>query len=324
LAVVAARVALNPVWGRQHNRHLVFLPTVMLAAWLFGLGPGLLATAASTVTLALFWTPGASSPLASAELVLFLVISGAVCALIESLDRARRRADAAVSARDQLLAVVAHDLRNPLSTVRLSTVVLRRATKDSEDRDRNLAKVERAVAHMDRLIGDLVGIAQIDQGRLQVVLRPEPVDSIVREAAEAFSLRAQERGVALRTGDAPPEGVLLGDRGRLVQVLGNLLDNALRVTSRGDTIWLRAEGRDAEVLFEVEDTGPGIPPENVPHVFDRNWKTAGGGSGLGLFIARSIVNAHGGRLEVRTQPGHGATFFFTVPRVRASSQGAAQ
>jgi signal transduction histidine kinase len=221
------------------------------------------------------------------------------------------------------MAVVAHDLRNPLSTVRLSTVVLRRAAGSSEDRERNLAKVERAVAHMDRLIGDLVGMAQIDQGRLGVVLRPEPVDSIVREAVEAFALRAQERGVDLQMGLPPPSGVLLGDRERLVQVLGNLLDNALRVTSRGDTIWLRASDRAAEVVFEVEDSGPGIPPENVPHVFERHWKTPGGGSGLGLFIAQSIVTAHGGRLEVRTQPGHGATFFFAVRRVLERSEGAA-
>jgi signal transduction histidine kinase len=322
LAVVAARLALDPVWGREHNRHLVFIPAVILAAWLFGFGPGVLVAAESTIALALFWTPPHAGPMpfvADAELALFFVIGLFVSGLVESLDRARRRAAAAVSAREQLLAVVAHDLRNPLATVRLSAGVLRRTLERDEVQDRNVARVERAVAQMDRLIGDLVDAAKIEQGSLPVVLRPEPAGSIVREVAEAFALRAQDRGVTLKVGEGPDDGVVLGDRSRLVQVLGHLLDNALRVTSQGDSVWLRAEHREREVVFEVQDTGPGIAPKDIRHVFERHWKTPGGGTGLGLFIAQGIVMAHGGRLDVRTAHGHGATFFFAIARVAVSS-----
>ncbi|MCL2448895.1 MAG: HAMP domain-containing histidine kinase, partial [Polyangiaceae bacterium] len=212
-----------------------------------------------------------------------------------------------------ILAVVAHDLRNPLSTVQLATGALRRVAHGGDAVERNIVKVERAVARMHRLIEDLFDVSRIDQGKLEMVLQPERADSIVGEIADAFALRAHECGVTFRT-DAPSDAVVVADRGRVAQVIANLVDNALRVTSRGGSIWLCAEERPRDVVFQVRDTGPGIAPENVPHIFERHWKTPDGGTGLGLFIASRIVTAHGGRLDVQTELGQGATFSFNLPR----------
>ncbi len=124
--VVAGRLGLDPWWGRQHNRHLVFLPTVMLAAWLGGFGPGLLSATMSTLALAAFWSEPKPGLPVNSDLVLFFLLSVLICALIQSLQVARARADAATRSREQVLRVVIHDLRNPLTSVKMTSEALRR------------------------------------------------------------------------------------------------------------------------------------------------------------------------------------------------------
>jgi signal transduction histidine kinase len=312
--VVAGRVGLDPVWGHQHNRHLFFIPMVMVAAWLGGLGPGVVSAGLSTAALGYFWM-NAREPVAVAtvELVLFFAIGVALSAMVESLHRARARSEAAVRSRERVMEIVAHDLRNPLSAIRMSAEALLRDVAGEQDR-RHVDRIARAVARMNNLIGDLVDITGIEHETLAVTRTREAVAPIVRETAEAFLPRAQQRRITLDVESAPSDLAIAADRARIVQLLGNLVGNALKFTPEGGRVALRVAAQDREVRFEVADSGPGIAPENVPHIFEQYWKGDSEGTGLGLFIARSIAHAHRGELGVKTAPGAGATFVFTLPR----------
>jgi signal transduction histidine kinase len=320
LLVVAGRLALDPLWGRQHNRHLVFLPTVMLAAWFGGFGPGLLATAISTTALAWFWSepsPGVGLH-THFDLVLFLLISVAICALIQSLRVERARADAARQSRERVLAVVAHDLRNPLSAVKTAADAIKAAGTDAAAVARRVKIVERATGRMDDLIRDLVSAERIEHGELPVERHAEDARAMVQDLMELNALAASDARITLRAEVADSGDLTVWcDRHRLLQVLGNLVGNALKFTPQGGHVTVRVRPEPpggAALLFVVEDSGPGIRPEQMPHLFERYWSGDSRGVGLGLFIARSIVRAHGGDIEVRSEPGMGATFSFTVPR----------
>jgi signal transduction histidine kinase len=318
--VVAGRLALDPWWGRQHNRHLLFLPTVMLAAWLGGFGPGLLSAAISTLSLAYFWTEPAFGFHVNADLVLFLALSAVICALVQSLHVARARADAALRSREQVLAVVIHDLRNPLTAVKMTSEALQRKGHDP-DSLRRFKIMDRALDRMDGLIRDLFDIARIEHGELPLVTQPEEVQSLVQEVMELHTPLARMHGVILENESPPTEARVSCDRRRVLQVFGNLLGNALRFTPKEGRITVRADALERDVRFAVEDTGPGIKPEHLARVFEQYWSHGSDGTGLGLYIARSIVRAHGGEIGVRSAPGRGACFFFTVPRApRPSAQ----
>jgi signal transduction histidine kinase len=314
--VVAGRLALDPWWGHQHNRHLVFIPTVMVAAWFGGLGPGLLSAALSTVALGDFWLDPKSESLGVAvvEVAMFFAVGVAVSAMVESLHRARSRAEAASRSRERVLEVVAHDLRNPLNAIGLSAEGLVRNNPREEDRG-HIDRIGRAVSRAEALIGDLVDVTRIEHGTLAVSPGREAVEPILRETAEAFLPQTQRRHITLEVASPPAELAVSADRVRVVQLLGNLIGNALKFTPEGGRVAVRVSDEGREVRFEVADTGPGIPPENVGHIFEPYWKGAGNGTGLGLFIARNIARAHRGDLWVNTAPGAGATFFFTLPRV---------
>lgn len=314
--VVVGRLALDPRWGRQHNRHLVFLPTVLLAAWLGGFGPGLLSTAISTVALTYFWADPAHGFHANADLVLFFAVGVMICVLVRSLQLAGARADAALRSREKVLAVVVHDLRNPLTAVQMTSEALARHATDPASL-RRIKVIDRAVARMEGLIRDLFDSARSEHGELQMVMQPEDVESMVDEVIELHAPLAQEHGVSLEAlaVDAPRGGARLTcDRHRVLQVLGNLVGNALQFTPKGGRITLRTEMQERAVRFAVEDTGPGIKPEHLAHVFEQYWKSDSNGTGLGLYLASSIVRAHGGEIGVQSELGRGASFFFTIPR----------
>jgi len=313
--VVAGRVALDPWWGHQHNRHLVFIPTVMVAAWFGGLGPGLLSAALATVALGDFWIDPAHEPagVAVVEVALFFAVGVAVSAIVESLHRARARAETAVRSRERVLQIVAHDLRNPLGAIGLSAEALSRNISNDDDR-RHLTRIERAAARMETMIGDLVDVTGIEHQTLAVTPTREPVGAILREVAEAFMQQAERRQITLEVAAPPGDLAIAADRARIVQLLGNLIGNALKFTPKGGRVGVTVALQERAVRFEVADTGPGIPPESVPHIFEPYWKGAGNGTGLGLYIAQGIVRAHRGDLWVKTAPGAGATFFFTLPR----------
>jgi len=316
IVVVLGRLALDPVWGRQHNRHLVFLPTVMLAAWFGGFGPGLLSVALSTLALGHFWTEPASGFHVNSDLVLFFFVSVAVCELVESLHLARAHADDAKRAHERVMEVVVHDLRNPLTAIKATSDALQgNPALDASHRNR-LRIIDRSVSRMESLIRDLVDAAQTEHGSLQVMIEEENALSIVEEAVGLPAPLARERGVTLEAGGPEAPIFINGDRHRVLQVLGNLIGNALRFTPQGGRISVRleAEPRDGAARFVVEDTGTGIKPEHLPHVFEQYWKGDAKGTGLGLYIAQSIVRAHGGDIGVTSAPGQGASFSFTIPR----------
>jgi signal transduction histidine kinase len=310
LAVVLGRLALNPWWGVQQNRHLVLLPTVLLSAWLCGLRPGVMSALLSTLALQLLWSkePGLlHAP--TMDVVLFLGLSLVICALVNSLQVAKARADAATRSHERVLEIVAHDLRSPLTAIKAIGESIARANPDVQPR---LARIDRAVGRMDRLISQLVDGTRIGHGELTISPRPEPVGAIVTETVDLYSPTAHEGNVALDTTDLPAGALVQADRDRVMQVLGNLVGNALKFTAAGGRVTLSARREADAIVFSVADTGRGISPEDLPHVFEQYWKHDQQGTGLGLFIARSVVEAHHGRMWVESRPGTGSTFFFTL------------
>jgi signal transduction histidine kinase len=236
-------------------------------------------------------------------------------------DNARlyQQARQASRARDDTLSAISHDLRNGLNTVlTAASLLLRSLPPDGEGRRdrRHVEAIRRSAERMNRLIGDLLDVASIESGRLFVEPRREPVRSIVAEAIAASQDQAVEK--SLRVEQALPNDQLeaVCDRDRVLQVLGNLIGNAIKFTPEGGRVKVSAEASEDEVLFTVKDTGIGVSPKQLPHVFDRFWQAtpkARLGSGLGLTIAKGVVEALGGRIWVESRPNEGTAFYFTLP-----------
>jgi len=237
--------------------------------------------------------------------------------LAERLAREHAETERAVSLRDQVLAVVSHDLKAPLASISIGAERLaRRLGEQMPDARRLLEAIRRRTEEMSRLIQDLVDVASIEAGRLS--MRPEPRDprQIAREAIDAISLLAQERGLRVALEESPALPEITCDGGRVLQVLSNLLGNAVKVTPSGGTVTLEVAPATGEVRFSVRDTGPGIARDDLPHVFERfrRGRDVGyAGAGLGLAIAKGIVEAHRGWIAAESTPGAGARFTFGIP-----------
>jgi PAS domain S-box-containing protein len=246
-----------------------------------------------------------------------------------SLDNARlyHAAEKATAARDDVLAVVAHDLRNPLGIIAMQAASLRSRVTDPEAARRACERVARAAQRMNRLIEDLLDITRVEAG--QLALQREPVEprEIAGDAAEAQRAFAAAASVELRVDAADQLPPVFADRHRVLQVFENLIGNALRFTPAGGRISVGAIPKAGSVLFYVRDTGPGIPREDQPHLFDRFWQArrsrAGksSGVGLGLAIVKGVIEAHGGRVWVESAPGEGSTFYFFLPTAAATDAG---
>jgi signal transduction histidine kinase len=238
-----------------------------------------------------------------------------------AVDHARlyQAAQEAVAARDEVLSIVSHDLGNPLSAIRVSSRVVSRLL-DQGETARALEQVEgirTAGAQMERLIRDLLEVRRIEAGRLRLVRRPEPVAALVTEAVAALQPLADDQGVTLESRlDGALTATLRVDADRVQQIFSNLIGNALKFTPTGGTITVGAAPFDDGVEFYVQDTGPGLSPEEIEHVFDRFWQARQLGSpgiGLGLSIARGMTEAHGGRIRVESEDGRGSRFLFRIP-----------
>jgi len=239
-----------------------------------------------------------------------------------AVDNARlyEQAERAVRARDDMLAVVSHDLRNPLSAILANAGVLFRKLPPGEDGERIRKRgeaIRRSAERMNHLIRDLLDMARIESRKLQLEPGLHEVGALAGEALEMFQPLAIEGQIALTAEIGDPQLQIECDRERVLQVLSNLLGNAIKFTPRGGSVRLLARREPGHVRFGIADTGPGIAEENLEHIFDRYWQVRASGragAGLGLSIARGIVHAHGGRIWAESEPGSGSTFWFTLPR----------
>ncbi len=237
-----------------------------------------------------------------------------------TLDNARlyKESQQATHARDEVLAVVSHDLRNPLNVISLgATYLLKRLPQGAEGTSwRKQAELMRRSADQAvHLIQDLLEVAKIESGRLSVERQPLDVCRLVDDAIELHRPLAEARRLRLEREVEAELPRVQADRGRVLQVFSNLIGNALRYTPEGGRITVRARREGRFVRFFVSDTGKGIAPEHLPHLFERYWQPKGTreGAGLGLPIAKGIVEAHGGYILVESEPGKGSTFSFTLP-----------
>jgi signal transduction histidine kinase len=231
----------------------------------------------------------------------------------------RTRSDESLASRDDFLAMVSHDLRNLLSGIVLdATLVAERAPQSAEGRgvvDR-MERIQRYAARMNRLIGDLVDVVSIDAGRLAVHKAPCDAAALLVEAVDAFAAAAEDAGIALEL--EAPDGAMDADfdHDRMLQVLANLIANALKFTPRGGRVVLRGERAADAIRLTVTDVGKGVPAHLLEHVFERFGQADDRdrrGLGLGLYISRSLVEAHGGRIWAESEPGEGSSFHVTLP-----------
>ena len=232
--------------------------------------------------------------------------------------QARLNAESANQAKENLMAVVSHDLKNPLNAIGINLVLIRRslAAKQIDPADRMIAGIERATTRMKRLIEDLLDVARIESGNIELYTETTDCGALLRETADIIAPLIGDKSIQLRVIEPLSAVRARCDRERVLQVLSNLAGNAIKFTSSGGTVTLGAREEAGEAVFHVADTGPGIARENLSRVFDRFWQakeTRLLGTGLGLAISKGIVTAHGGRLWVESELGKGAVFIFTLP-----------
>jgi PAS domain S-box-containing protein len=247
-----------------------------------------------------------------------------------SLEKARlyQAAERAIAARDEVLAIVAHDLRNPLGTILMQTQILGEDIGEPESSAlKATRRIEHAARRMNRLIQDLLDVARVEAGQValeRAALRTQEVEA---EAIDMQRTLAAAASVELRLDADEHLPEMFADRHRVLQVFENLIGNALKFTPAGGRITVGAVARAGSVLCWVRDSGTGIPAEDQPHLFDRFWQARRSrakkrsGAGLGLAIVKGIIEAHGGRIWVESAPGEGSTFYFTLPTTAATDLG---
>lgn len=238
-----------------------------------------------------------------------------------AIDNARLYLDSqqAVRTREEVLAIVSHDLRNPLSAVSLGAALLKMSgSLDAEDREQ-VETIDVSARRMNRLIADLLDVTRLEGGK-RLPIEPESVHpaELFRETEELFRAQASAANVMLESFAEEGLPPVFADRHRVMQVVSNLVGNSMKFTPPGGRISLRASLRDDQIVIRVSDTGPGIPSENLSDIFNPYWQAKRAerlGAGLGLAIAKGIVESHGGKIWVESEQGKGTDFFFTLPLV---------
>jgi signal transduction histidine kinase len=231
----------------------------------------------------------------------------------------RNRADLALNNRDDFLGMVAHDLRGFMGEIALRATMLVRDARDDEagTRSRQVGQaIQRSTAGMKRLVGDLLDVAAIEAGRLNVEVAPGDVATVLRDAVEPFRSAARTKGIELELEDSPQSVSAMFDHDRVIQVLGNLVSNAIKFTPSGGRISLRLAVVGEEVMLTVTDTGVGIPEDKLETIFERFTQLGASGRrglGLGLYISKCLVEAQHGRLWASSVSGAGSTLSFTLP-----------
>ncbi len=214
------------------------------------------------------------------------------------------------------VADVSHQLRTPLTSIQgFAQAILDGTAKDDEARRKAARVIDDESKRMIKQVNELLELSRMQAGQLEISFEPVDLKELLLHCQEVFSLRAEEAGIQLIT-DIEPLVPVSSDEDRLEQVFSNLLDNALKNTPRQGEIVIRGRNRDNNTIeIMISDTGPGIPPEQIPHVFERFYQASGlrSGFGLGLAIAREIIIRHNGEIRVKSEPGEGTQFIITLP-----------
>lgn len=226
-----------------------------------------------------------------------------------------RDAQEAIRIREEVLAVVSHDLKNPLSAVKLNADLASRQLSPEAPVQQQLMRIRSTVERMLHMIEEFSSMGRIDAGKLKPQIRPENPQQLISDVVEMLKPLAAAKKIELRFNSETTNSSLLCDRTLLLQVFENLIGNAIKFTSEDGVIWVGCAQHEAGVEFFVADTGPGISEEDLPYVFDRYWQARKDrkGSGLGLYIAKGIVEAHGGQIRVESRLGKGTRFSFQLP-----------
>ena len=228
-------------------------------------------------------------------------------------------ARAATQGRDDMLAIVSHDLRNPVQTITMASTLLLALTPDDDRRvevRKQVEIVQRAASRANRLIDDLLDATRIDAGTFSVEVVPTSIETLLRDAVELLTPLAHAGGIELVSTFNPNMSLARADSQRILQVFSNIGGNAIKFTPKGGRLTLAATERDAMIVFAVTDTGRGIARDDLAHIFDRYWQARSrerSGAGLGLWITKGIVEAHGGTVDVQSEAGRGTTVRFTIP-----------
>ena len=240
-------------------------------------------------------------------------------AIFFQLHRQRLLLEQAVRARDDVLAIVSHDLRTPLAVVHTTASMLlnpKYQLTPQQVREQH-ERIRRNVEQMNRMIGDLMDMVSLRGGKLSIEPKPIVINEVLREAVNAHESPARDKGLTL-TYDAGNDVMKAdADRGRLMQLFQNLLGNAVKFCKAGDTITVISRTRGNSAHIEIADSGPGIAADDLPHIFDPYYsaskKHQKAGTGLGLYIGKGIVDAHGGQIRCGSEPGVGTTFSISLP-----------
>src|SRR4051812_3495443 len=277
------------------------------------------------LTAALGWLP----PLAAGGALVAVLLAGALALSVTdmirrvvmnevgrvTLDQMYGEAQRVIDAREEILRIVAHDLRNPLNTVSMATALLLEDNSDPT-RTSQLRIIRRAGERANRLIQDLLSVTTIEAGRLSVAPRKVSVAELIHESAEMLTPIAREKSISLTVNAAADLPSVRADPARVLQVFSNLVGNAIKFTPSGGAITLSAVRGNGKVICSVSDNGPGIPAAQIPRLFGKFWQAKrgdSGGVGLGLAIARGIVEAHGGTISVDSEVGRGSVFPSPLP-----------
>lgn len=234
-------------------------------------------------------------------------------------EEARAKAERATRQIEELMRVISHDLKTPLASFRLNLTVLDRSLKKKAITDFSelIKQMDKGATNMGALIDDILTLAKSENGMMDLELNEENPNDLLNDVLDVVQPLARQKQIALEVLPLQKQALIPCDRARVRQVLLNLLSNAIKFTPQKGKITILVTERDADDLFTIKDSGPGIAPDDLPHVFDRFWQADSHkrkGTGLGLTIAKTVVEAHGGKIWVNSREGSGSSFFFTLPK----------
>ena len=341
--LIGLSTGLRRTWGISFDTTTLIILTMIASAWYLGRGPGLLVAVLFEATLDYYAGFPRNSPRSYVIMFNRIVLFGSVVLfasarrnaehklrqageqLRETLARervARAEAESASRLKDDFLSTVSHELRTPLNAIIGWATTLNRHTVDEDTRRQAFQVIERNANAQARLVDDILDFSLIQKGRLKIQPQPVALATVVREAIETVRLSAAAKAITIES-SLDIDATVPGDPDRLRQVAWNLLSNAVKFTSGGGRIQVRLAGAGTGVELQVEDTGAGIDPAFLPHVFDQfrqadqSMTRSHGGLGLGLAIVRHLVELHGGTISAASPGvGGGATFTVKLPVAR--------